>query len=100
MAVVIGCPGGGGGRLIAVDTAQAVPLVLSLKYTEGYELVFGTQFNSGQLIVQPQEVLIKLGVATAVQAEQSVAAQFQKAMDDAIYITPCATTAPMRAGST
>ncbi len=36
----------------------------------------------------PTYTVIKLGVATGVQAEQSVAAQFQKAMDDAVYITP------------
>lgn len=88
MAVVIGCAGTGGGRLVAMETSQAIPLVLSLKYTEGYELVQGTGINSGQLIIRPQEVLIKLGVATAVAAEQMIAAQFQKAMDDAIYVTP------------
>jgi hypothetical protein len=73
MAVV--CSNTGGGRLVAIETGQAIPLVLSLRYLD----VPSTP---------PQTTLIKLGVATAVVAEQGIAAQFQKAMDDVVYVTP------------
>lgn len=92
MATVIGCSGGGG-RLIAVDTQSATPLALSLKYTEELSLAEllaqqSPQVNSGPIVVNAQETLIRLGIATSVQCAQQVVAQFQKALNTAIYITP------------
>ncbi len=90
MATVIGCPGGGG-RLIALDTQTAAPMALSLTYTEDSSLFLFDQqnpfFNSGT-VLNTNETLIRLGIATAVQCSQQVIAQFQKALDTAIYITP------------
>jgi hypothetical protein len=65
MAAVVGCSGGGG-RIIGIDAQLAVPITLSI--------------DGGDLS--------QLGVATGVQASQQIAAQFQNALSDAIYITP------------
>lgn len=62
---------GGGGRLIRVgNVQQAAPLSISLAYGED------------------DIDLIRLGVATSVQADQRVLAQFQNTLGDAIFVTP------------
>jgi hypothetical protein len=86
MALITGCSGANG-RLIRVNAQVALPLTLSLSYpsttggtTEG---VPGTQLNNSG-----QTVLSQIGVVTRLRASQEVAAQFQNALTDVIYITP------------
>lgn len=63
---------GVGGRLIRIGNVNnAVPLSLSLAYGTGGPVN-----------------LVRLGVATAVQAEQRVLAQFQNTLSDSIFVTP------------
>lgn len=101
MATVVGCAGGGG-RLIAVGAQQAVPLVLSLSYAQEADTptIVGAGFGGSDPFTTSflnqntsqntgvREELIRLGVATSVQAQQSIAAQFQNALNDSIFVTP------------
>jgi len=60
-----------GGRLIQISrTNNASPISISLSYGDG-----------------PTQ-LTRLGVAVSVQADQKVQAQFQNALNDAIFVTP------------
>lgn len=65
MATVVSCTGGGG-RVIGIDAQQAIPLTLSIG----------------------DDDLAELGVAVSVQAAQSIAAQFQNALNNSIFVTP------------
>lgn len=101
MALVANC-GGGGGRLITAGTQSAVPLSLVLTYTTGLQqapLVFGPASVQAELTAilnqfinsqgTPGRVdLTKLGVATQLQAEQSVITQYQNALSDTIFVVP------------
>lgn len=87
MATVIGCSGGGG-RLIAINTTSATPLALSLKYTEDINLQVVNNLPADGTTITLVQTIIPLGIATSVNCTQAVVAQFQKALDTAIYITP------------
>jgi hypothetical protein len=100
MATVVNCSTGGG-RMIAINTPQAIPLALSLSYLNNVSnatSVFGVQasaavtdllenagINTQNATVEPLSVL---GVVTQVSAQQSVIAQVQNALTGAIFVTP------------
>lgn len=74
MAVVATCPGEGG-RLIYANVRNSAPLTLAVSYSA----------QGGD--PDPSD-LVRLGVVTHVRARQAVAAQFQNALNDLIFITP------------
>jgi len=74
MATVVGCSGGAG-RIIAIDSQEATTLTVGLSYAGGDD-------------AEATEDLVRLGIVTQVQAAQNIAAQFQNALTDAIYVTP------------
>lgn len=100
MATVVNCSTGGG-RMIAINTPQAIPLALSLSYLQGTTTattVFGTLASEGttelleaaginteNATIQP---LTTLGIITRISARQSVIAQVQNALNNAIFVTP------------
>jgi len=96
MAAVIGCPGGGG-RLIAVESDTAVPITVALSYVANEDPTYidpgawispPTQSSGGSSIEYVEENLVRLGVMTNIRASQQIAAQFQNALSDIIYVTP------------
>lgn len=100
MATVVNCSAGGG-RMTAINTPQAVPLALSLSYlrnSTSAATTFGNQasaqatallnaagINTTNTTVEPLSVL---GLVTQVSAQQSVIAQVQNALTNAIFVTP------------
>ncbi len=104
MATIAPCRSAGG-RIIGVRTDQAVPLAVSLRYTPDViqaPLVFGpAEVQAELLTILNQyipgntgagqggvEDMTKLGIAVGIEASQSVAAQFQNALTDTIYVVP------------
>lgn len=73
------------GRLIAISSKFSAPLSIALGTPRlgGGVAGIGTSINRVQF-----ENMLNLGVATSITASQNVAAQFQNAFNDAIYVTP------------
>jgi len=67
------CPGYSG-RLIPITTDQALPALLeaTLRYEDAPDT----------------NLLTRIGVATKLEVSQQIAAQFQNALTDVIYVTP------------
>ena len=99
MATVVNCASGGG-RMIAINTPQAVPLALSIAYLQpGSQspVVFGTPASpevaaalssAGVANSGARSSLSNIGLVTAVSAKQSVIVQIQNALSNAIFVTP------------
>jgi hypothetical protein len=69
MATVSSCAGVGG-RLISIKVDKPAPMTIALSYDDG------------------SVDIAKIGVAVEVSVSQQIAAQFQNALNDAIFVTP------------